>query len=656
METLNEVLGSVNKRVVLLAQVNFRYGNNVFVPYAVGSLQAYANTFPEIKEGFFFMDPLFSRDDPEEIVSRIERLNVFGLSSYIWNWEYNLILASLVKEKFPSCLIVFGGTHVPNMSEGFFHKYPFIDIMVHHEGEIAFKDILLEILSPNCDFTRIPGLSVKMPNGDTFKTLPSVRIKDLSTLPSPYTSGVFDFLLDKGFSLNVTQETNRGCPYQCTFCDWGGSTYSKVVTFGEDRIVSELEWFAEHKIEYLFNGDANYGIFTRDLELVRSLIEIRERNGGYPVSFRMCTAKKSNDRVFEIARLLNDAGMNKGATLSFQSMDDGTLALIRRKNIKIESFSGFMDRYREAGISTYTELIMGMPGETYQTSLDGVDTLLNEQPDSINLYVHACTVLPNSEMGHPDYIYLHGIVTAKMPLLTAHSNPSSDITEYNDVIVGTKYMPHEDWLNTYMFYWAIQCFHCLGLTKGISIFFHKYFALKYSSFYEKMLWYFLNLKPESFIAKEILRIRKVLTDAVSGNRLDCVDSRFGNIYWPLEEISFLNFVVQKDVFYQEMKDFVSWLWSNSSKELNVETVDELVFYQKHLIKDPYNNEDRFRLFSNIPDFVSGKNDSVSFSDVSKKYIASSEQFFSGDLAEYAKRVVWYGRRGGSFYHEKVTSV
>ena len=40
----------------------------------------------------------------------------------------------------------------------------------------------------------------------------------------------------------IIMETNRGCPYGCTFCDWGSATLSRVRKFDLDRVFAELEW------------------------------------------------------------------------------------------------------------------------------------------------------------------------------------------------------------------------------------------------------------------------------------------------------------------------------------------------------------------------------------------------------------------------------
>ncbi|OHA94014.1 MAG: hypothetical protein A2W51_02110 [Candidatus Zambryskibacteria bacterium RIFCSPHIGHO2_02_39_10] len=530
------------KRNVQLVQVNYQYGQNVFVPYSVGSLQAYAETVPEIRNSFNFQEPLFLREDPVSVVRNMKNPTVVGFSCYLWNWEYNTTLARAVREAFPKALIVFGGTQVPNASDGFFEKYPCVDILVHHEGELPFADILQESLSASPDYTSITGLSVRVEGVETLKTLSRERVKDLSILPSPYLAGIFDFMLGRGFSLNVSQETNRGCPYSCTFCDWGGATYSKMFSIDIDRILAEFDWFGRNKAEYLFNCDANYGILPRDHDLTMKMVETRARYNGYPKRFRMCTAKNSNDKIFEIVKILSDVGMNKGATLSFQSMDEGTLTIVKRRNIKITQFSHLMDRYREAGIATYTELILAMPGESYQSTKDGIDTLIDGQDDNVNIYVYPCTALPNSEMSDPRYVEVHQIKSVRMPILLAHSTPEPEsLTEYSEAIVETSTMSREDWCWAYMFYWAVQGFHCLGLTQHIAIFFHKFFGLKYSDFYEKLVNYFTENK-ETFIGEEVALTWNIVRAAQGGGRLDRILPRFGNIYWPLEEATFLNLI------------------------------------------------------------------------------------------------------------------
>jgi len=97
-------------RNVYLVQVNNKFGENkVFFPYSVGLLQAYAKTQSDLKESYRFARPLFLREDPHQIAKSLDNPDVLGVSSYIWNWEWNKALARETKEQHPDSLVVMGG-------------------------------------------------------------------------------------------------------------------------------------------------------------------------------------------------------------------------------------------------------------------------------------------------------------------------------------------------------------------------------------------------------------------------------------------------------------------------------------------------------------------------------------------------------------------
>ena len=643
------------KHSVLMAQANYHYGKNVFIPYSVGSLQAYAQIFPEIKESFRFQRPLFLRTNPDKIIKNRKEPAIACFSSYLWNWEYNNALAKKIRAAHPNCLIVFGGTQVPNASQDFFTEHPYVDILVHQEGELAFADILREFLMIHPDYTRIPGLSVRIDGNKTLRTGEPVRIRDLSVLPSPYLSGVFDFLLKRKYTLNASQETNRGCPYSCSFCDWGGNTFSKVFVIDEARLLEEFEWFGKNKIEYIFNCDANYGIMPRDYALTEKMVAIRAKHGGFPNKFRMCTAKNSNDKIFAIAKLLNDAGMNKGATLSFQSMDPHTLDIVRRSNIKLDVFSSLMSRYKAAGIATYTELIMGMPGETYESTKNGIDALLDRQADSVNISVYVCSMLPNSEMSDPEYVEKHKIKSVKMPILLAHSTPDEESSgEYQDMVIETSSMSNDDWKRGYLFYWAVQGLHCLGPLQKIAMLFRNRFGVKYSDFYEKFIGYFSEHK-QTLIGRQFVLIKELVDRAMDGGRLDLVLPKFGEIYWPLEEASYLAFVADKNNFYTEVRFFVSSLASATPEKIDAELLDDVVLYQSAVIRHPNASETLIDLNYDLHGYFKKLPDPSAVPEKRPvKLLIKVEQEFAGNLENFAREVVWYGRKGGKFFHSNVT--
>ena len=113
----------------------------MFLPYSVGLIQAYCQTNPVINENFDFGELIYLRSDPET-AQNMENPAVVGISCYIWNWEWSKELAWAVKQRHPECLVVMGGPQVPSRSQGFFREHQYVDLLVYHEGEIAFSNIL----------------------------------------------------------------------------------------------------------------------------------------------------------------------------------------------------------------------------------------------------------------------------------------------------------------------------------------------------------------------------------------------------------------------------------------------------------------------------------------------------------------------------------
>ena len=97
---------------------------------------------------------------------------------------------------------------------------------------------------------------------------------DYSIIPSPYLEGTFEDLFRKyDYKWTPTWETNRGCPFKCTFCDWGSAIASKVRNFEEERLYKEIDYFSEKKIDLVFGADANFGILKRDKNLALKFAE-----------------------------------------------------------------------------------------------------------------------------------------------------------------------------------------------------------------------------------------------------------------------------------------------------------------------------------------------------------------------------------------------
>ena len=75
-------------------------------------------------------------------------------------------------------------------------------------------------------------------------------------------------------------QTNRGCPFTCTFCVDGADTVNRVNQFGLDRVSSELNYIGEHvtnNIHSLHISDLNFGMYPRDLEICDGIVGIQKK-------------------------------------------------------------------------------------------------------------------------------------------------------------------------------------------------------------------------------------------------------------------------------------------------------------------------------------------------------------------------------------------
>jgi len=634
----------VTRRNVYLAQVNNNFGDMAFLPYSAGMLQAYCRTQSDISEAFDFQPFLFLREDVGAAARKLVEPDVVGLSSYIWNWEYNRALAREIRAAHPGALIVMGGPQVPLESGGFFAENPMVDVIVHHEGEESFADILRARMSAEADYTRIPGLSVRGADGASIRTPARERVLDLDTLPSPYLDGTFDELIGQPYKWSASHETNRGCPYSCTFCDWGSAVFTKLRQFSGERLMAELEWFGKHGVDIIYNCDANHGILARDLELAGKLAQVRKEYGA-PAQFRTAYAKKSNDTVFAIAKTLHEAGLERGVTLSMQSMSDDTLSAIKRRNIKQDNLGALVRRYREHKIPTYTEVILGLPGESAASFRAGVGRLL-ELGQHEALLIYLCEVLPNSELGNPGYQRAHGVRTVRMPLLLAYVTPHhDDVTEYFEIVVETATMPTADWKNALLFSWFVQCFHCLNLTQSIAVFLHSDRGLAYEDFYAALLDFAAT--DESRLIRRIRdQADQVAQGGLRGNNMGQVVPEFGNIVWNPEEAFFLRLVRDKKELYAELGVFLAWL--DTARGLGLTDglrADLIAFQRASLVAPDEPAESVVHIGHRLPEFLERAylGEKTTLSRGSAEVVLDSGRTYPG-LEQYAMGAVRYGRK------------
>ncbi len=432
-----------------LVQYNSDYAH--YLPYAVGLLQAYVEH--HAPDQFAFLIPRVFAERISTAVHALAEAEVVAFSCYVWNIERSLRVAKALKAVNPEVVIVLGGPQIPDDPKVFLETYPQVDLCCCGEGEQVFLELLLA-LRQKMPVHTIAGLTGR--HEDTyFQNPPGPRRKDLEHLPSPYLRGTFTPLMDTYPDINwsILWETNRGCPFTCGFCDWGSATAAKVNRFDTPRLKAELDWFAAQNTEYIFCCDANFGILPRDVELAKYAVALHEKTG-YPGALAVQNAKNASRRTFEIQCMLAESGLDSHVTLSLQSLYPPALKASGRANISLADFERLQSQLRERGIHTYTDLILGLPEETFDSFTRGYAEVIERgQYYAINVYI--LDLLPNAAMAHPVFRKDYGLETVKVPSVNFHqpvkARDPDGIVEWQELVIATRAMPRQDWARSRQF-------------------------------------------------------------------------------------------------------------------------------------------------------------------------------------------------------------
>ena len=270
--------------VVAALQPTYMPESVVHLPILWGQLHSYARQFEELgPEHFAWAPPMWRTRAVAQMLEEVGEPDVLAVSNYVWNQRNSHRLAQAVRARFPDCLIVYGGPNVPNQSSSYLADHPWIDLLVHGEGERPFAEILREFRRARPDWGRVRGVSFLRDGQQHFTEL-NPRLERLD-YPSPILSGLMDPFLVQARrehphgAVIAGLDTTRGCPYACAFCDWGMATLSRVRRFPRERIYRELDWVAANGIAVVWLHDANFGLFREDPDIVRHIADLKGRTG-----------------------------------------------------------------------------------------------------------------------------------------------------------------------------------------------------------------------------------------------------------------------------------------------------------------------------------------------------------------------------------------
>jgi len=483
---------------------------------------------------------------PNEAISEIIKNppDILALSNYSWNSNLSEYVASMAKQINPKTITVQGGTNFPHevhLQKKFLISRPDTDVYTILEGEKSCANIVEKLLKSTGDplsilKSPIDGCALIEPESRKSKDPIFLkgkildRIKDLDEIPSPYLNG----MLDKFFDGKLTPfiETNRGCPFTCSFCHTGSNYFHKLNKFSEDRVKKEIEFIGKKSgelgITNLHMADVNFGMYPQDRKTCEFLVESKLKNN-WPLEIMATTGKNSKKRVIEITNLLGDMF---SINMSMQSMDDEVLKNIKRENIKLDHMLEVNKHLRESGRSTKAELILPLPGESKKTFIDGLNNILNSNASSVTIYT--LMMLNGTEFKNPDFRkkYSYEGKFRIVPLNFGEYN-GERIFDFEEVGISTKDMSFNDYLFLRALALLVESLH-----NGRP--FYEFF--KYAKSFDIQQATLLKNMYDN-IAQSSLKIQSIMADFISETK--------GEL-WDSEEL--LVSYYKKDENYKKLKD------------------------------------------------------------------------------------------------------
>jgi putative methyltransferase len=546
------------------------------IPVSIGTLWAYLSTKLDIFQhleltGF----SIHVEDTVLEFLDDIKDPDIILCTLYMWNRNRTNKITRAIKEKYPNCKIVVGGNDLPqniDRFKKFAKKNPQYDYYVWGEGEIALENIIRKELKKDFDnscFSYYDNGIFKIQSQKKY-----LNHKEDLLIPSPCAMGIFDPIIEKykgKIEIQGVLETNRGCPYSCTFCDWG--LEEKLRKFSMTRIKQEIDWMVDN-VQEMMIADANFGILKRDVEIAKYIVNRKLRPGSVMHSTNVTYAKNNKERVLEIAEIMEKYDLNRaGASFSLQTLNPATSTAIKRDDIKtISNMQWIADNFSKRGLAYYNEIIMGLPMETKQSYLDGVEKLLDYNPFEIHMYKLA--MLENSEMNLQNHQEKYGMKFAKFVQGPSKYEDEEEITW---LISSTNTMSANDMKHLRKIRDMVQTMWFGKITMYIMRYLKQKYNIKFIDFLENINKHLSNSDFGQLLDESLIDVREktIIPKMYYNYHKKAPFQRYVNNWLYLRK--------NLDELYQNIKNMLYTKYPNI--DFDQEELDDILHFNKEILID-----------------------------------------------------------------------
>ena len=222
------------------------------------------------------------------------------------------------------------------------------------------------------------------------------------------------------------------------------------------------------------------------------------------------------------------------------------------------------------------------------------------------------------------------------------------MTEYEDVIIGSKAMPVEDWQRMAVFSIVTMVLHSMKIGFFVLLYLAKRLGVKYTDFIAFLSDRKMSASAAPILYKEISRYYEHTEKILKGLGKGAEEAQYGEIYWDVEEASFLRITEKLDDFYEEMFQVIVLFLQENKVSFDSSELREAILYQRARISSPTPMKvSEITFQSNFPDYfdhiLTTHPIPLSSQPQSMKLHPKDYQ---GNKQEFARETVLWGRKSG----------
>lgn len=326
------------------------------IPLAAAILKTYQPYKDEVE---VILKDFYLNDTPSEAAVAILKCNPdsIGFSMYIWNKDFLVKTAAIIKENNKDITIFAGGAEITASALSLMDNDNF-DYLVRGEGELPFVTLLNYLVGKD--------------NHKPDKLMRMSYLDDLELIPSPFLNSN----LNPDEWDGLLWELSRGCPFNCSFCSESRGVKG-VRYYSEERIRKELILFEQKKVDQVFVLDPTFNV-NKDRAL--SIIKlIKEYAPNIHFTFEIRAELLDEELALSFSEL------HCSLQIGLQSSQVDVLKNVNR-SLNPGQFTEKIELLNKHGAVFGLDLIYGLPGDSITGFMKSLDYALYQIPNHLDIF------------------------------------------------------------------------------------------------------------------------------------------------------------------------------------------------------------------------------------------------------------------------------